>query len=119
MAGVPAAMLPHTITRVRPATATDAYGNETYDYGAGASRTSMAAWMQQDTRAEPTSSGRDPLEQRWLMVTNDADVRGRDRVEWTPPSGAALLFEVEGPPAPVYTPAGYHHTESTLRVVSG
>ncbi len=119
MAGVPAGLLPHTVTRVRPATSTDDYGNETYDYVTAASRTTMRAWMQQDNRTEPASNGRDPLVQGWLMVTNNPDVRGRDRVEWTPPSGAALVFEVEGPPAPVYTPAGYHHTESTLRVVSG
>ncbi len=119
MAGVPAGLLPHTVIRVRPTTATDPYGNETYNYGAGASRASMAAWMQQNSRTEPTTNGRDPLEQVWLMVTNDPDVRGRDRVEWTPPNGAALVLEVDGPPEPAFTPAGYHHTESTLRVVSG
>ncbi len=119
MAGVPAGLLPHTVTRVRPATSTDAHGNEVRDYGVAAARTTMSAWIQQNSRTEPTSNGRDPLEQIWLMVTNDPDVRGRDRVEWTPPSAAALVFEVEGPPAPVSTPAGYHHTESTLKVVSG
>lgn len=116
--GVPAALLPNQITRVRPVVTEDAYGNETRDYGAGATRTTMAAWLQQDHRAEPRTNGRDSLEQRWLMVTNDADVQGRDRIEWTGSAGA-IVFEVEGPPAPVPTPTGYHHTESTLRVVSG
>lgn len=112
--GVPGHMLPHTITVVRPATATDAYGTTTYDYGAGATRTAMAGWMQQDRRGEPRTDGREPLEQRWLLITNHADIAGRDRVEWSGPT-----MEVEGPPEPVYTPAGYHHTEATLRAVAG
>ncbi len=111
---IPAGMLPQTVTRIRPATSTDTYGNTTYDYGAGASTASMTAWLQQDDRAEPLSDGRDPLEQIWLMITNDADVLGRDRITF-----GTITFEVQGPPEPAYTPAGYHHTESTLRVVSG
>jgi hypothetical protein len=116
---VPARLLPHTVTRVRPATSTDSYGNTTYDYGSSASRKDMAAWLQQNNRAEPLSNGRDPLDQVWLLVTNDKDIQGRDRVEWTDPAGNDVTFEVDGPPAPVFTPGGYHHTESTLRVVSG
>lgn len=113
---VPAHLLPHQVTIVRPAITINQYGNQTYDYGAGATRTTVAAWMQQDHRQEPRSDGREPLEQRWLIVTNHQDVQGRDRIEWseTPP-----VFEVEGPPEPVYTPTGYHHQEATLRVVAG
>lgn len=112
--GVPAHMLPHTVVRVRAATTTDAYNNTVQDWGAGADRVEMAGWLQQDSRKEPRSDGRDPLEQVWLLVTNDDDVLGTDRFE-----GLGLTFEVEGPPAPVHTPAGYHHTETTLRVVTG
>ncbi len=112
--GVPDALLPHDVTIVRPATTTDSHGNDVRDYGAGATRTEMRAWMQQDRRTEPRTDGRDPLEQAWLMVTNDDDVQGLDRVEW-----GEQTFEVEGPPEPVHTPAGYHHTESTLRAVAG
>lgn len=111
--GIPAYMLPQSVTRIRPSTSTDTYGNTTYNY-AGGSSTSMAAWLQQDNRAEPLSDGRDPLEQAWLMITNDADVLGRDRVTF-----GTTTFEVQGPPEAVYTPGGYHHTESTLRVVAG
>jgi len=116
--GVPAGLLPHTVTRVRPAVTTNPYGDKTYNYGAAAVRKPMAAWMQQDQRTEPLADGRDPLTQNWLMVTNDPDVAGHDRIEWTAPAGPTV-FEVDGPPAPVYTPAGYHHTESTLRLVEG
>lgn len=113
---VPEHLLPHTVTVVRPAVSTDAYGSEVYDYGPAATRTSVAAWMQQDSRREPLSDGRDPLVQRWLLVTNHQDVRGRDRVEW---SETPAVFEVDGPPEPAYTPTGYHHEEASLRVVAG
>ena len=112
--GVPASMLPQTVTRVRPSTSTDTYGNTTYDYASPTSSTSMAAWLQQDDRAEPLADGRAPLEQRWLMVTNDSDVAGRDRITF-----GALTFEVDGPPEPAYTPAGFHHLEATLKLVEG
>lgn len=117
--GVPAAMLPQRVTRVRPAESTDGYGDTTYDYGAGAARTTgIPAWLQQDNRSEPRTDGREPLVQLWLMVTNEPDWTGRDQVEWTGPGGP-VVFAVEGPAEPVYTPGGAHHTELTLRVVEG
>lgn len=112
--GIPDALLPHEVTIVRPADTTDSYGDTVRDYGVAASRTEIRAWMQQGKRAEPREDGRDPLEQVWLMLTNHEDILGFDRIEWSGPT-----FEVEGPPEPVYTPAGYHHLESTLRVVTG
>lgn len=116
--GVPVHLLPHTVTKVRPASTTDSYGNTALDYGAGATRTTSAAWLQQNGRTEPLEDGRDPLVGSWLLVINDTDVRGRDRIEWTGPSGA-MVFEVDGPPSPVYTPTGVHHAEATLKVVAG
>lgn len=113
---VPTALLPHQVTVVRPVVSTDAHGSQVYDYGAAATRTTVAGWLQQDRRAEPRSDGREPLEQRWALVTNHEDVQGRDRIEW---AETPAVFEVEGPPEPTYTPAGYHHTEATLRVVEG
>jgi hypothetical protein len=115
---LPAHLLPHTVTLVRPASTADAYGNTVYDYGAGATRTAITAWIQQDSRTEPREDGRDALVQAWLVLTNHADILGTDRIEWTGPAGA-LVFEVDGPPEPTYTPAGLHHTEATLRVVTG
>lgn len=112
--GVPSHLLPHLVTLVRPVEAADAYGNDTLSYGAGATRTDIAAWLQQDKRSEPRGEGRDPLEQLWLLITNHADVRGRDRIEFE-----SIVYEVEGPPETSYTPAGVHHTEATLKVVSG
>lgn len=113
--GVPASMLPHSVSRIRPSTTTDDYSNTTLVYAVPpATSAAMAAWLQQDDRTEELSEGRDPRVQRWLMVTNDADVAALDRIVF-----GTLTFEVDGPPEPVYTPSGYHHTESTLRLVEG
>ena len=118
---VPGTLLPHTVTLVRPAVSTDAYGSDEYDYGEAATRTSIRAWLQQDRRQAVTGvadEGRAPQDQRWLMVTNHPDVRALDRVEWTGPTGA-MTFETDGPPEPSYTPRGLHHTEVGLRIITG
>ena len=112
---IPTALLPQTVQRIRPSTSTDAYGNAARTYAAPpADSKDMAAWLQQDRRLRPLSDGRDPLEQNWLLMTNDDDIQGYDRIVF-----GSITFEVEGPPESVYTPAGYHHTEATLRKVSG
>lgn len=114
---VPAGMLPQTVVDVQPATTTDSYGNTVYDYGDAAVRRQVAAWLQQDQRTEVVADGADPLRSRWLLVTDDCEIGRRDRIEWEHPSGETITFTVDGAPEPVYTPAGYHHTEITLRVV--
>lgn len=119
--GIPARGLPHTITRVRPATTTDGYGNEVRDYGAAATRTTgISAWLQQDQRSEKYSDGRSPNEQAWLLLTNEADIVTADQIEWTDAdTSVSRVFTVEGPTEPAYTPAGFHHLEATLRVLAG
>lgn len=112
--GVPDLLLPHTVTRVRPATSTDAYNNTIYDHGDAAARADLSAWMQQDKRARPRSDGRDPLVDWWLLITNEQDLNGRDRIEFN-----GTVFEIDGPPEPTSTPAGFHHTEATLKAVRG
>lgn len=116
--GVPVALLPHSVTRVRPADTTDGYNNTVRDYGVAATRTAADVWLQQDDRSEPRAEGRDADVQTWLLIANDSDWVAFDRVEWSGPVGD-ILFEVDGPPEPVYTPAGLHHIEATLRVVTG
>lgn len=123
---VPGRLLPHTVTIVTPATSKDGYGNTVYDYGAGATRTEAAAWLQQDQRTQVVAQGADPLQQKWLMVTNASPVNRRARIEWTGPAGA-MVFELDGQPGPFYNPlamaaaasADPHHTELTLRIVDG
>lgn len=113
--GIPDGLLPHAVTLVRPATVPDAHGNDITDYSDGvAVHTPIAAWVQQDSRTETRPDGREAAIQVWLMLTNHADILRGDRVVH-----GALTFDVEGPPEPVHTPAGYHHTEATLRVVEG
>lgn len=118
---VPGGLLPHTVTLVRPAESTDAYGSTVYDYGPAATRTEIRAWLQQDQRRELTGQaqdGRQTQDQRWLLVTNHTDVRALDRVEWTGPTGP-MTFETDGPPEPTYTPRGPHHTEVGLVIYTG
>lgn len=112
--GVPAHLLTQQFTRVRPATSTGAYGNSTPDYGPAADRETAYGWLEQSSRTEPAADGRDPLVQTWLLITNYADIRGRDRIEY-----AGIVFDVEGPPSPVPIPGGIHHYEANLRVVEG
>lgn len=117
--GVPDHLLVHTVTLVDPAEATDTYGNTTYDYGPAATRTTIRAWLQQDQRSETFPDGRDPLDQRWLMVTNHETVAGVDRIEWADHPSGAVVFSIDGPPEPAYTPAGFHHLEAGLRITEG
>lgn len=120
---VPDHLLVHSVTLVRPAETTDAYNDTTYDYGPAATRTGIAAWLQQDQRTEQFRDGRDPLDERWLMVTNHADISGLDRIEWAEHPGGAVTFSVDGPTEPTYAPVSagntLHHTEVQLRIVSG
>lgn len=116
---VPVALLPHTVTVIEPVEQTDAYNNATFDYGDDATRTQVAAWLQQDQRSEPHPDGRDPLDQRWLMVTNYPSITGKARIEWGDHPQGPVVFTIDGPPEPAYTPTGFHHLECTLRVTEG
>ncbi|MBB4935650.1 hypothetical protein F4561_006559 [Lipingzhangella halophila] len=121
--GVPSRLMPHTVTLVHPVESTDSYGNTVYDYGEAAERSEVRAWLQQDQRSLVAVDGADPMEARWLMVTDHTGVRRRDRVEWDDhPSGEQVVFRLDGQPAPLYNPLsrnGVHHMEVTLRVVDG
>lgn len=113
---IPENRLIHSVTRVRPVTSTDSYGNTTYDYGVAADRKTMNAWLTQASGTEPMSDGRDPLVGAWSMLTNDTDITGRDRIEW-----GVQVFEVDGTPKLAYAfdTTVPHHAKSTLRIVAG
>jgi hypothetical protein len=124
--GVPAHLLVHTVTVVHPAETVDAYNNTTHDYGVAATRTVLApgtategVWLQQQARTEDHPDGRDPAEQRWTMVTNYPDIAAVDRIEWAGHPSGPVVFTVDGPPEPAYTPTGFHHLEATLQIVEG
>lgn len=117
---IPDRLLIHDVTVVNPAAATDAYGSIVWDYGAGATRTTVKAWLQQEQRSEPFSDGRAPDIERWLLITNHADIAEKARVEWAGETDSKV-FQVDGPPEPVYAAlaSGYHHTETSLRQIEG
>ena len=111
---IPERLLPLPVTKVRPAQATDRYNDTTYDYGAGAARTSIKAWIDQASASEETPNGRDVITGGWKLITNHTDLDALDRIEW---DGAT--YELDGPAWPVHTPAGLHHVEARLRRVEG
>lgn len=113
-ARVPVQLLPQAVVQVRPRLGEDVYGSESYDYGTGAVRRTVTGWLQQDSRARADGDGRIQHEQQWLLVTNDPNALPLDRYEWQ-----GLTFETSGPPAPVWTPRGFHHTEIPLRILTG
>lgn len=123
---VPGRLLPHTVTIVDPAVSTDGYNDTVYDYGAPATRTQVQAWLEQRQRTQVTADGADPLQERWLMVTNHSPINRRARIEWNSPSGP-VVFELDGQPGPFYNPLAMaaggttspHHQELTLKIVDG
>lgn len=129
-AAVPERLLPHRITIVDPAVTTDGYGDKEYDYGDAAARTpDVKAWLQQDQRAQVATVGADPLQAKWLLVTNHSPIGRRARIEWdgSPYGPLVLELDLDGQPSPVYNPlqmaatgtSNPHHTELTLKIVDG
>lgn len=121
-AAVPGRLMPHTVTVVTPAKTTDAYGNDVYDYGPAAARASAKAWLEQSQRALVTAQGADPLQEKWLMVTNHSPIHRRARIEWADSPNGPLVFELDGQPNPAFNPlqrTPLHHTELTLKIVDG
>ena len=112
---IPDHMLPHTVQRIRPATSTNAYGDEELTYTVPpASSKDMRAWVQQERPQEIIEDGRHADVREWTLIVNDSDVMSKDRIVF-----GGLVFEVDGPPEDLYTPAGYHHTEAALKLVEG
>lgn len=111
---IPARLLPLTVTKIRPATSIDRYDNTTYDYDDAATRTAIAAWIDQAAASEATPNGRDQIIGGWLLITNHTDLDPLDRIEWV-----GNVYELDGPSWPVHTPAGLHHLEAKLKRVEG
>lgn len=110
---IPASLLTHRVSRLRPGTTSDAYGNTAPDWSAP-DRLDLPA------RVEPRSAGEDVIDRDQLTATHvvwvrpDADIDGRDRLEF-----AGRVLEVLGPPRHFDTPAGPHHIELQMREVEG
>lgn len=116
---LPDHLLVHQVVRVRPAVgAADSYGNQTRDYGAAATRTTISGRVQQDNQTERFPDGRQPAESIWVLFTNDADIDRHDRFEWADHPTGPVVFEVHGRPEPTYSDV-YDHTETPLRTLEG
>lgn len=114
---IPARILSSEVTVVRPAQATDGYGDDVRsDYGAAATRRVVRGMLQPTGGTEVTDDGsRDALVADWLLLTDWLDLDGRDRIEHEGTS-----FEIVGPVlAPQDSNGKAHHAEARLRVVSG
>lgn len=113
---IPDYLLVHTVIRLRPAVAVDAYNNAILDYEDGITK-EMQVWLQQDNRNMLTQDanarqGRYAADQRWLLISNDDDILWQDRIIFD-----GKTFVVYAQPEPTYTPNGYHHLEATLQIV--
>jgi hypothetical protein len=92
-------LLPHTITIITGAAATDDYGNTVLDYGDDAERRDVKAYVRPTTTSvrpagdEYVDAGRDIVEMAWQVHTNDLDVGPLDRVEYD-----GEVYEVDGKP---------------------
>ncbi len=108
--GIPASLL-RTLTLQTRTTTTDAYGATV---PSAWSSSTITGRVDQQSRAEDQSRGRDASVSQWLLMTNSATVSASNRIVDGPST-----FEVEGPPWPVYAGSAVHHYEATLRVVTG
>lgn len=116
---LPAHLLIHQVVIINPAEDIDAYGSTVYDYDLSGGQT-VAAWLQQDQRAENFSDGRAADTEQWLLMCNESAIGEKARVIWDGPNGE-MTFELDGPAAPVYAglAQAFHHTEARLRRIEG
>lgn len=106
-----------TIVRLRPGSATDAYGNPVRDWTAASSATLTGVAVQPATgRAETADGIRDTAVSRWLLFTpigsGDLDLLATDRVVYD-----GMTLEVDGEVSrwPDPLTGGVSKVEATLR----
>lgn len=108
--GIPTTLL-RTLTLETQTTTTDAYGATV---PSAWSTSTITGRVDQQSRTEDQSRGRDASVSQWLLLTNTSTVSASDRIVDGPST-----YEVEGPPWPVYAGSTVHHYEATLRLVTG
>lgn len=117
-------LFPHTVTRVRPSSSVDGYGNTVLDYTTPVSTASVDGRLIAKTTdrfidvVQP-AKGRDAEIETWEFLTNDSDFLADDRLQWVHPSRGAITFEVEGQPMARYARDSFHHMKIQLRIVEG
>lgn len=101
---------------VRPAVATDRYGNKKYDYGAAAARTPV-----EQLNIQPSGGSKEDTEDRqvtvtgWLLISAPGtlpDLKDTDRVEFD-----GLVCEVTGKVGRWPVPTAIRHIEAQLKEV--
>jgi len=110
-------MLPHAITIITPALATDAYGTADagLDYGTAAATRTAAAFVQaRDDSTEFSGQLRRAERGDWSMFTTDQDVATGERVIW---DGRTL--HVTGVTRHDNVTGVFGHAEVSLREVRG
>ena len=108
---IPAALLPTTATWLVASATTDMYGNTQPSWSTG---TPIACRVDQQARSETDDETRDAVAGRWLLLTNELGIGGRDRVVV-----GTVTYEVDGQPWVVTDFSGAHHLEATLQAVAG
>ena len=120
--------LPHTVTLVEPHVTVNALGDTVRTFGPEATRTTIAAWIQNrgsgslGTAQDQALEGRIASVSSWRMYTIDCPFDHHYRVEWQmEPGGQTHQFYVNGIPAPKYTtnPSTPHHYETNLKLTEG
>lgn len=113
-------LLPHTVLWQTPTMARDPLGNDARTWTTGIE---ISAWVQQFSTAEDGSGSSGQLSGigsnqmvswTWLLICNTDGIGAGDRITWR-----TTVFEVDGMPAPTFTPAGFHHAEIKLKAVTG
>lgn len=109
---IPERLLDQTVDWVHPAVTTDAYGNTTDDW-TGATVTPVKARIDQRTTTE-NMAGRDQTIAGLVLFTNETGVSAVDRFVVD-----GWIYEIDGDPWVVHSPAGPHHAEVPLKRVEG
>ncbi len=109
---IPDHLLPITVTWLHPGRTTDGYGNAVDDW-ADPTSSSLQVMIEQ-RRADEELDGRTATITTLVMFTNELGIAAADRFDW-----AGVIYETDGDPWVVYTPAGPHHAEVALKRVEG
>jgi hypothetical protein len=104
----------HELTWRQPGVRTDGNGDEVPDWTPAAVTDATIRGFIQPVGQREVIDGRAAQIGDWLLVTDEEEVDGADRIVW-----GSRTFEVLGPPAVYTTARGFHHSEAQLREVNG
>lgn len=106
--------LPHEMIWRQPGTRVDGNGDDVPDWAPAAVTDATVRGFMQPVGQREVDDGRAAQIGDWLLITDENEIDGADRVVWD-----ERTFEVLGPPAVFSTARGFHHAEAQLREVSG